>query len=221
MKKIIKYFVGLLTLSVIVFGFYLYKLHALALEGNKIFEQRCLTVNPALIAYKNSFLSSVNAAKNPDKSTSEQAGNYYVAYLNGIRDYAPKEDAWLKTQSAFVNRWDFQLIEPWYVKEAGVYQVQMYEGYRDEAQAAVDAMDGKISNDEFERRFTLARDKRNKYTDLYNGVFDKALPIHDWRKIFASVPIPTGCNDSNLVIPDTTGALDPTPPPVKAPEITG
>lgn len=97
----------------------------------------------------------------------------------------------------------------------------MYEGYRDEAQAIVDSMDGKISDDEFERKFAEARDKRNKYTDLYNGVFDKAMSIHDWRKIFGSVPAPSVCNDANLIIPDTTGALDPTSTPVKNPDITG
>lgn len=221
MKRPYKIALSITVVIIIFFCLYLYKLHSLALEGNKIFEQRCLVVNPPLIAYKNSFLSFANAVKNPKEFTSEQAAEFYVSYLKGIREYSPKEDVWLKTQSAYINRWDFQLIEPWYVKEAGSYQVQMYEGYRDEAQASVDAMDGKISNDEFSKRFAEARDKRNKYTDLYNGVFDKAMPIHDWRKIFGSVPIPAGCNDANLTIPDTTGALDEAPAPVKEPGITG
>ena len=221
MKRSIKLVIFFGSLILVGFLFYLFKLHSLALEGNKIFEERCLVVNPPLIAYKDAFLSFANAVKNPKEFTSEQAANYYVSYLKGIREYSPKEDEWLKTQSAYINRWDFQLIEPWYVKEAGSYQLQMYKGYRDEAQASVDAMDGKISNDEFEKRFAEARDKRNKYTDLYNGVFDKAMPIHDWRKIFGSVPVPFGCNDANLIIPDTTGALDEAPAPVKDPGITG
>ncbi len=218
LKKIIFW---VLVIFLGLFGFYIYKLHSLALEGNKIFEQRCLVVNPSLIAYKNYFLSSVNAAKNPDKFTSDQVAAFYVSYLDGIRDYVPKEDDWIKTQSKFVNRWDFKLFEPWYVKDAGSYQVQMYEGYRDEAQALVDVLDGKITSTELEKRFTEARDKRNKYTDLYNGVFDKAVPIMDWRKIFGSVPVPTGCNDSNLIIPSTSGSLDDPSVPVKEPDITG
>jgi hypothetical protein len=220
-KKIFKIFLVIFIFALLVFGFYLYKLHALAVEGNNIFEQRCLVVNPSLIAYKNSFLSFAEAVKNPDKFTAEQAADFYIAYFDGIRDYSPKEDSWIKTQSAYLNRWDFKLIEPWFVKEAGSYQIQMYEGYRDEAQATVDVMDGKISNDEFNKRFTDARDKRNQYTDLYNGIFDVVLPIHDWRKFFGSVPLAAGCNDANLTIPDTTGALDATPPPAENPDITG
>lgn len=179
MKRIYRIVLGILALLVLVFGYYLYKLHSLALEGNKIFEQRCLTVNPSLIAYKDAFLSFADAVKNPKEFTSEQAANFYTQYLEGIRDYYPKENDWVKRQVAYISRWDFKLIEPWYVQEAGKYQILMYEGYRDEAKVSVDAMDSKISNDEFKKRFAEARDKRNKYTDLYNGVFDKALPIHD------------------------------------------
>ena len=49
------------------------------------------------------------------------------------------------------------------------------------------------------------------------------MPIHDWRKIVGSVPIPAGCNDANLIIPDTTNAFDaePTQIPAMEPEITG
>jgi hypothetical protein len=221
MKRIYKIIIGILIFAVVIFGLYIYKLHALAVEGNKIFEERCLNVNPYLIGYKNSFLSFADALKNPDKYTSEQAADFYVAYIQGIGDYVPKENAWLKIQSAFINRWDFQLIEPWYIKEAAEYQTKMYEGYRDEAQSTVDAINQKISKDDFRKIFTEARDSRNKYTDLYNGVFDKVQPINDWRKIFGSVPIPKGCTEDVLIIPDTSGALDANPPSVKDPDITG
>lgn len=222
MKKILfKIIFGLLAVTVIVFGLYLYDLHALALKSNEIFEQRCLTVNPALIAYKNSFLGFAEGMKKPGKYSDKQLADFYSGYIEGMRNYAPKEAFWILVQSDFVNRWDFKLIEPWYIKEAGDYQIKMYEGYRDEAQASVDVVDGKITTEEYKTRFTDARDRRNKYTDLYNGVFDKAMPIRDWRKIFASVPVPSGCNDGNLIIPDTSGALDPTPTPIKDPDITG
>jgi hypothetical protein len=223
MKKVLKIIVGFIVLSLIVFGLYLYDLHTLAVEGNRIFALRCTEVNVPLIAYKNSFLNFADSLKNPGKYTNEQMKSFYDGYISGMRDYEPKENDWIETQRTFINRLDFKLIEPWYVKEAGTYQVQMYEGYRDEALTTIDAIDGRITTDEYETRFNDARARRNKYTDLYNGVFDKALPIHDWRKIFASVPIPKECNDQNLTIPDTSGALNTTPAParVEDPEITG
>ena len=196
------------------FGLYLYKLHSLALIGNKIYEERCLAVNPSLTSYKKSFLSFAEALKNPGKYTPEETTDFFNDYLAGMRGYYPKEEEWLKKQKAFIGRWDFKLIEPWYVKEAGKYQIFMYEGYRDEAQIAIDYLDKKISDDEFYQRFTEARQRKSKYIDLYYCVFDKALPIRDWRKIFGSVPLPAGCNDDNLVIPDTSGALDPEPSPI-------
>ena len=44
--------------------------------------------------------------------------------------YVEKESEWLDAQSAHINSWDFQLFEPWYIKQAGDYQLKMYEAYR-------------------------------------------------------------------------------------------
>ena len=118
MKKISKYLVGLLTIFLIIFGFYLYDLHALAVEGNKILALRCTEVNIPLIAYKNSFLNFADSLKNPGKYTDEQMKSFYDGYISGMRDYEPKENDWIETQRTFINRLDFKLIEPWYVKEA-------------------------------------------------------------------------------------------------------
>ncbi|MCJ7805004.1 hypothetical protein MUP35_04730 [Patescibacteria group bacterium] len=208
MKKIIKYFAVLVVLSLIVFGFYLYKLHALALEGNKIFEQRCLKVNPHLINYKNSFLKFADAINSTKKYTDKEVESFMEEYISGMRAYVPEEDKWLETDKKYINRWDFKLIEPWYVKEASVYQLKMYEGYRDEAFWMLKLYDNKTPNEELSAKFYEAREKRNKYIDLYNEIFDKAAPLRDWRKIFGMLPVPAGCTDENTIIPNTSGSID-------------
>ena len=211
----------IILVGLVALGVYGYKLHSLALEGNDIFEQRCTTVNPPLIAYKNDFLNFADEVKKGEKSSPEYLVGYFQLYVNGLKDYAPKEVDWLKTQRKFLDRWDFQLFEPWYIKEAGEYQYRMYEGYRDEALALMEILGNNGSNPEIQAKFDDARTKRNDNSQLYFELSEKASAFRDWRKIFGSVPMPEGCTEELLNIPDTTGSLDPTPPPVKKPEITG
>ncbi|MFA5987939.1 MAG: hypothetical protein WC797_04820 [Candidatus Paceibacterota bacterium] len=219
--KIKKIVIGTLVLTLLIFSLYAYKLHALAVEGNKIFEQRCLVVNPPLISYKNYFLNFADAVKHPDKVSTELAVGYFLTYLDDLRAYAPKEVAWLETQRAFLDRWDFKLIEPWYIKEAGEYQYRMYEGYRDEALALIEIVDSDGNKSEIHAKFDAARTKRNDNSQLYFDLVNEASEFKDWRKIFGSVPFPGACTDEVLKIPDTTGALDPDPARVKEPDITG
>lgn len=207
-----------------MFGFYLYKLHSLALIGNNIFEQRCLNVNPHLISYKNSFLKFADYLNNPKKYSGDEVKTFLEGYISEMRAYVPEEDKWLEAEQKYINRWDFKLIEPWYIKEASVYQLEMYRGYRDEAFYMLELYDGKTPSEEASAKFAEARDRRSKYVGLYEDIFDKAAPLHDWRKIFGMVPIPVGCTDENTKIPDTSGSINwdtPTPVPVtKNPEIS-
>lgn len=223
MKKYYKFVLAFLCLFLGLFGFYVYKLHSLALEGNKIFEQRCLVVNPPLIAYKNSFLGFADSLKNPNKYTDDQLKKFFYDYIDEMRKYVLEETSWLETNGKFINRWDFQLIEPWYLKQAGNYQQKMYEGYRDDARYILEVYDSGGTDEELSAKLSDARDRRDNYSQLYFDLSDKASAINDWRKIFGRVPVPAGCNDSNLIIPDTTGAMDaePTPIPAKEPGITG
>jgi len=223
MKKVIKTIILLLVLCLFVFGFYLYKLHSLALIGNKIFEQRCLNVNPHLISYKNSFLKFADYLNNPKNYSSEEVKSYWDSYISEMRAYVPEEDKWLEDDKKYINRWDFKLIEPWYIKEASVYQLEMYKGYRDEAFYMLELYDNKTPGEEFSTKFSEAKDRRSKYVGLYEDVFDKAAPLRDWRKIFGMVPVPAGCTDESTIIPDTSGSINwgtPTPTPaIKNPEI--
>ena len=221
MKKVFKVLIGTAIFFILIFGLYLYKLHALALEGNKIYQQRCLVVNPPLIAYKNSFLSFADAVKNSDKYTAEEGRSFFYDYIDEMRKYVPEETKWLETNGKFINRWDFRLLEPWYLKQAGEYQQKMYEGYRDDAKYMLEIFDNGGTNEELSAKFSEARERRNNYSQLYFDLYDKASAINDWRKIFGYVPIPEGCTEEVLTIPDTSGALEPSPAPVKNPDVTG
>lgn len=224
MKKIYRTLISLLILTGIVFSYYLFKLHALALEGNKIFEQRCLNVNSHLISYKNSFLKFADYLNNPKKYSSDEIKTYLEGYISEMRVYVLEEDKWLEADKKYINHWDFKLIEPWYIKEASVYQLEMYKGYRDEAFYMLELYDSKTPSEEASAKFAEAKDRRSKYVGLYEDIFDRAAPLRDWRKIFGMVPIPSGCTDKNTIIPDTSGSINwgtPTPTPVnKASEIT-
>lgn len=208
MKKIIKTFFIILAFLVVLFGLYLYKLHDLALEGNKIFEQRCLKVNPHLISYKNSFLKFADYLKNPKKYSDEEVKKFLEGYISEMRSYVPEEDKWLEAQKKYFSRWDFKLIEPWYVKEASVYQLGMYGGYRDEAFYMLQLYDNNSPSEEISAKFSEARGRRSKYVGLYEDIFDRAAPLRDWRKVFGMVPVPAGCTDENTIIPDTSGSID-------------
>ena len=170
--------IGLTVLGVVTLacGFYLYKLHSLALIGNKIFEQRCLNVNPHLIRYKNSFLKFADYLNNPKKYSDDEVKTFLEGYISEMRAYVPEEDKWLEAEQKYIHRWDFKLIEPWYIKEASVYQLEMYKGYRDEAFYMLELYDSKTQGEEFSTKFAEARDRRSKYVGLYEDIFDR-IPL--------------------------------------------
>ncbi len=221
MKKLIKLFIGVFIVVLVVFGFYLYKLHALAVEGNKIFEYRCTNVNLPLIGYKKSFLEMADYFNDPDGHPNTDVGKAFEGYNSGMKAYVEEESKWLEMQKEYMNRWDFVLVEPWYIKQAADYQWKMYEGYRDDAKYLIETYNAGGTTEEIDTKFTEARDRRDKYEGLYYEFFDQASAISDWRKIFASVPIPEGCNEENMTIPNTSGSIDwdgsssdPTPTPL-------
>lgn len=207
-KKIIKIVLVLLTLFIVIFGFYAYKLHVLAVEGNEIFEKRCTDVNPLLISYKNSFLEIASYLNDPQGNADINIEASFENYISGMRAYTKEEDKWLEMQKAHMNRWDFQLIEPWYIKEAAEYQWKMYEGYRDDTKYMLETFDAGGATEEISAKFTEARERRDKYEQMYYEFFDEAFEIRDWRKFFGYVPVPEGCTEENMTIPDTSGSID-------------
>lgn len=208
MKKILKAFGLLLVLVILGSGFYYYKLNALADEGNKLYEYRCTNVNPHLISYKNAFLKFADYLKHPKNYTEEDVHGFFDGYINGVRKYVPEEDKWLAMQGAYINRWDFKLLMPEYLQKAADYQIKMQEGYRDDAKYLVEGFDQKEISEDLTSKQKEARDKRNKYSNLYNELYDQSQEITDWRAYIISKPLPAGCNEENTVIPETGGAID-------------
>lgn len=125
----------------------------------------------------------------------------------------------LKRQQEYMNRWDYKLITPGYIKEAADYQWKMYEGYRDDAKYLLETIDAGGTNKELKAKFDDARSRRDKYNQLLLDSYNKFSEIKDWRKFFTQVAPPKGCNEKNSTIPDTSGAIDwegiqtPTPSP--------
>lgn len=212
MKKFAKATFILTTVSIGALGFYLYKLHTLAVEWNNLFEYRCLHVNPQLIDYKNAFLKYadfLNTYPNR-KYTPEEVQGFIDGYISGMRAYVPAETRWLEMQKKFIDRWDFHLFEPRYLKEAGVYQWKMYEGYRDDAASILYMADhqGTARKDLKPGDVSEERQRRDTYTRKYFELFEKEKKRFDWRKFFASVPVPKGCTEENMMIPNTSGTID-------------
>jgi len=219
MRKIIKVVLVFIGLAVVGFGVYAYKLRSLAHEGNDLFEQRCLNVNPFLIGYKNSFLEMADVINNPENYEEGSGIGVFENYIWQMGIYLEEENKWLEAQSAYINRWDFQLFEPWYIKQAAEYQIKMYEGYRDDARYMLEIYNAGGATEELTTKFNEARDRRDKYSELYFTFGNEATEIFDLRKFLVIIPAPNGCTEENMTIPDTSGSIDweediePTPNP--------
>ncbi|MCH7730586.1 hypothetical protein IID21_03615 [Patescibacteria group bacterium] len=207
-KKFLKIFFASVGLIFLISLFYIYKLHALAVNGNEIFAYRCTNVNPPLISYKNSFLVIAGMLSNPENYEPGSGKTAFENYISGMRNYVEEENKWLDMQKTYMDSWDFQLIEPWYIKQAGEYQWKMYEGYRDDATYMLELVDSGGLAEDIDAKIAEARERRDKYEQMYYDFFDQAVEIRDWRKIFSTVPIPEACNEENLTIPNTSGSID-------------
>lgn len=210
MKRLLGGIGFIVLLLVVGFGAYGMKLHALSMEGNRIFEKRCISVNPHLIGYKKIFLMFADQANNPEWASGEQMSALMFSYIDHMRLYTDAESKWLEEDKRLINRWDFKLLEPWYIKKAGELQWKMYEGYRDDAKYLLNIWDHpeKLTSVPDPDFVSEPRQRRDKYNQEYFEFFKEASNIRDWRKFFGTVPIPKGCTEENIMIPNTSGAID-------------
>ena len=192
----------------LLFAFYLFKLHSLSVEGNAIFSYRCANVNPHLIGYKKSFLNFADAIRHPEGYVKGDLQKYYEGYISEMRAYVPEENKWLAMDRNFMDRWDIKLIAPWYLREGGELQWKMFEAYRDHASAMIAVVDNGGSTDEIKAKSDDAVNRRDEYIDLYNMLSDKVYSQGDWRFNFTYVPPADGCTPENTTIPSTVGVFD-------------
>lgn len=73
----------------------------------------------------------------------------------------------------------------------------IYEAYRDDTKCILEIVYAGGATEEISKKVIEARERRDKYTELYFDLFDEASAIYDWRKILGNVPVP-----------DTSGAID-------------
>jgi len=207
MKKATKYILKTLVIVFLLFGFYLYKLRTLSIEFNNHRRTRCLQVNPHLINYKNSFLSFADSLQNPDKYEEGELIGFFNGYIAEMRLYLSQEAEWLKKQEEFLKRWDFNLLEPRYIKEGLGYQWKIYETYLDEAILMLQLYDSGGSLDNTDN-VQDARKRQFEYREKYFDVFDRAFEQKDWRKKFIYISSPIECTDEIETIPNTSGSID-------------
>ena len=110
--------------------------------------------------------------KDPEGNTDINLGASFEAYNVGLRDYVEEENKWLEMQHDFINRWDFKLVAPWYIKQAAEYQWKMYEGYHDDAKYLIETSEATGSNEEVDYKFTEARNRRDEFESKYFEFFE-------------------------------------------------
>ncbi len=211
----------LVILPILVFGLYVYKYNALAMEGWKLFNERCNNVNPALIKVRNTHLGLGAAMSGQATPSAEQFEKDLLALPETANRYLTQEKVWLDKQGAYINRWDFKLLEPEYIKSATRHQLAMYQSYYDYYKVVGDffsaGFNAKATGTkfDFEGNPIELMDKylyeRNTNQDLYFKAIDKGQKIKDWRKMFAQVPEPN-CPEENMHIPEYYSP-SPTPQP--------
>ncbi len=199
-KKISRKKILLVIFAVSISAVFIYSriLQSHADESGMIFDDRCNNVNPTLISYKNSFLQMWQTIN--DNGSSEKVNSEMDNYNKGIAKYLPLESEWLKKQSAFITRWDFQFFEPDYVKDLAKLQLEMYQAQRDNAAYTLNLFE----NPKEPENFNVSAAK--KYIDASNAYFEAyeiANKKDDWRKLLWKAP-PINCDPKNLVIPDTS-----------------
>jgi hypothetical protein len=203
-----------LIITVVFLGFiftYSRILQAHADESGRVFDDRCNNVNPSLIAYKNSYLQMWNIINNSNKYPEDALANILNEYVSGIKKYLPLENEWIKKDSDFINRWDFQLFEPDYMKNVANLQLKMYEAQRDNAEGIVRVAEDPNSKERFDPTLT---DKFKKASQDYFTAFDEAKKRSDWRKYLWKAP-PINCPEENLHIPETDiNTIFATPAPI-------
>jgi len=197
-------FLTLLVLG-IIFGLYIYKLRSVAVYEDKIFEYRCINVNPKLNYFYD--LMYKNAAKikeNPKiYSSSEEGLKFSEDMMIGTLEYVKEETKWLEIQKKHMDSLDFKLFTPWYLKKSLNYQYKMYNDYLNESNLILKMNSGEIEIQEGKDQNKKLKEIRYQDIKLYYDFSIKLSEIKDWRKKIITLHLPSGCNEENTFIPDT------------------
>ncbi|HWA51961.1 MAG TPA: hypothetical protein VG895_02845 [Patescibacteria group bacterium] len=217
-KKILK--ITGVTFLILLLATFIYSriLQSQADENGKIFDDRCNNVNPALIAYKNSYLQMWQVMNN--NGSKDEAMQDFNNYISGIQKYIPLENNWLDKDSKYINNWAFQIFQPKYIKDLATLQYNMYKAQRDDAEYIQNLFENPNSQNNTDP--TIPAKNLQDASNKYFSAQDAASKKKDWRKLLWTEP-PVNCDRKNLIIPNTSiDNIFATPvPEVKNPEQTG
>lgn len=210
MHKLIKYILFFFFSVFFLFSIYLLKLRLLAIETDNLYALRCTETNLPLIAYKKAFLNFAYCLQNSDQCADDEVYNYYQAYIQGAREYIPKENEWLKRQQKLIERLDFQFFMLPLIQTAAEYEWKMYEAYRDDAQMIIDILDKDLDvhADSLQNNNDQIKFRKYQNQRLYHETLDLISDSPDLRLFILNLPLPSQCNDDNLYIPETVNAID-------------
>lgn len=209
--------IGLVVVILLIgFGFYAYAYNSLALEGNHIFDERCNKVNPLFIAVQNDYLAFMDYSSGRKQGTADDVAGSLDNYQQSIAAYLPAEKHWLDLENSYINRWDFKLLEPNYIKTPSDYQLKMYQSYYQGYSDVLKVFSGQITGDDMMKTIAADNQERDQYTQKYFTSFTVGQQLFDPRKWLVHLP-PTTCPPENFNIPDTSHAAD-TPTPVPTPD---
>lgn len=199
----VKRIFSILLISVIVFGLYVYKMRSVAMEEGKIFEYRCLNVNPKLNYYYDLLRKNAEKVKEDPKgfSASDEGLKLVDDSIIALSDYSEEETKWLEMQNKYMDSLSFKLFIPSYFKEFLKYENKLPEDYLNESNIWLKVNDGEIELQTGKNQIKELQQKRYKDNKIYFDFAKKFKEIKDWRKKIITVPMP-GCNNENMSMPD-------------------
>lgn len=210
-----KLLIIVLILPIILFFSYIYKYQQLVNEGSYLADEHCIKVNPLIIDRKNKYLIQYNIILAGTAST-EEFMTSLDKYNQASQVFIDEEKKWLTKQKKYMDRKDFNLIMPSYIKEAALYEYQMYEAeynsssYLSQAFKETDKEKQiELSNKVIEETIK-SRDAGKKYNDQWDKYEGKTAWIYN----FVKVPV-SKCPPENNNIPILP---DPFAPPVPVSE---
>lgn len=134
-------------------------------------------------------------------------------YVAISKKYMAAQDAWLQEQKQLMDRWDYQLIVPQLVKDAGrcqyISREAEVEGTRALVQLFVSIGDPERQKQLMQIVFDENR-KKDAADKAYRLIWDTA-PKNDIRMRFIKIP-QTTCPAENFNIPDTDDLFNPKAP---------
>lgn len=207
-KKIIAVITIIVALTLCYFIYSIFAYQKIVNEGSVLADNQCLKVNPLIIEKKNRYIKSIQALKDNDPKAYEKETDAYLAASN---KYITQQEAWLKSQKKYIDRWDFQYFSPPYVKEAAMAQFVSRAADVESTKLLIDAFEIKDLNkalSEEQGKKAIEQIKiRNAAEKKYDAIWDNPGKL-DWRTRFIRIP-QTKCPEENLDIPDVEELISP------------